>query len=150
MPIPNMVVLRGLTQLPALTPMESAVGRAWLEEHWHEYDSVEFNVRLGLGLTVPAGAPEYLARFAKASTTNRADMILHLNRDVTIVEVKNRIGGAALGQLTLYKKLYITEHPEVAQVHLVAAGQSIQFDVAELYAEHNITVELFPQVVTTG
>jgi hypothetical protein len=144
MPISNMDVLRVMNALPGLVPVETAVARAWLEEHHTEFESVDFNVRLGTGVVLPAGSPAFLEKFVRASTTKRADMILHLGRDVTIVEVKVRIGGGAFGQLTLYKKLYLGDHPEVQRVHLVAAGVTIEPDVLELYTEHGITVELFP------
>ena len=144
MPISNIDVLRVMTQLPGLVPAEAKVARAWLEEHHQEFESVEFNVRLGSGVVLPAGAPEYMQRFATASTTKRADMVLHLGRDVTIVEVKVRISGGAFGQLTLYKRLYIADHPEVQRVHLVAAGVTIDPDVSGLFSDHGIAVEVFP------
>jgi hypothetical protein len=144
MPIGNIAALRVAAQLPGLVPVEAAVARAWLEEHHLEYESVEFNVRLGTGVVLPAGSPAFLEKFVRSSTTKRADMILHLGRDVTIVEVKVRIGGGAFGQLALYKKLYLAEHQEVQRVHLVAAGITIEPDVMDLYTDHGITVELFP------
>jgi hypothetical protein len=144
MPIGNIAALRVAAQLPGLVPVEAAVARAWLEEHHQEYESVEFNVRLGTGVVLPAGSPAFLEKFVRSSTTKRADMILHLGRDVTIVEVKVRIGGGAFGQLALYKKLYLAEHQEVQRVHLVAAGITIEPDVMDLYTDHGITVELFP------
>jgi hypothetical protein len=144
LPITDIDVIRGLAQLPGLVPVEAAVARAWLEEHHREYESVEFNVRLGQGVILPPGTPDYMQKFVRASTVKRADMILKLGRDATIVEVKVRVGGSAFGQLTLYKKLYQTAHPEVNRVHLVAAGITIEPDVDELFVEHGITVELFP------
>jgi hypothetical protein len=144
MPIGNIAALRVAAQLPGLVPVEAAVARAWLEEHHLEFESVEFNVRLGTGVVLPAGSPAFLEKFVRSSTTKRADMILHLGRDVTIVEVKVRIGGGAFGQLALYKKLYLAEHQEVQRVHLVAAGITIEPDVMDLYTDHGITVELFP------
>ena len=144
MPIGNIAALRVAAQLPGLVPVEAAVARAWLEEHHQEYESVEFNVSLGTGVVLPAGPPAFLEKFVRSSTTKRADMILHLGRDVTIVEVKVRIGGGAFGQLALYKKLYLAEHQEVQRVHLVAAGITIEPDVMDLYTDHGITVELFP------
>jgi hypothetical protein len=144
MPIGNIAALRVAAQLPGLVPVEAAVARAWLEEHHLEFESVEFNVRLGTGVVLPAGSPAFLEKFVRSSTTKRADMILHLGRDVTIVEVKVRIGGGAFGQLALYKKLYLKEHQEVQRVHLVAAGITIEPDVMDLYTDHGITVELFP------
>jgi hypothetical protein len=148
MPIGNIDALRVAAQLPGLVPAETAVARAWLEEHHLEFESVEFNTRLGIGAILPPGSPDFMRKFARSSTTKRADMILHRGRDVTIVEVKVRIGGSALGQLGLYKKLYIAEHPEVQRVHLVAAGVTIEPDVEDYYHEHGITVELFPSAWT--
>jgi hypothetical protein len=150
MPLPNIDALRIATELPGLVRAEAAVARAWLEEHHKEFESVEFNVRLGVGALVPAGSPEFMQRFIRSSTTKRADMVLHLGRDITIVELKVRVGGSAFGQLMLYKKLYLQEHPDVQRVHLVAAGITIEPDVADFYAEHGITVELFPSAWTAA
>lgn len=143
-----MDLLRVTAQLPGFVPAEAAVAHAWLEEHHQEYERVDFNVRLGTGAVLPPGLPEYMQQFVRSSTTKRADMILHQGRDVTIVEVKIRIGGSAFGQLSLYKKLYIADHPEVQRVHLIAAGVTIEPDVSELFTEHGITVELFPNAWT--
>jgi hypothetical protein len=77
-------------------------------------------------------------------------MVLGLGADVTIVEVKIRVGGAAAGQLLLYKKLWRAAHPETARVFLVAIGQSIQPGAQELYDDHDITVELFPDATKPG
>jgi hypothetical protein len=146
MAIPATYVAQGVILLPALTPLESAIAIAWLREHIDEYDSVEFNVRLGSGIELPPGTAAEVALWARLATTKRADMILLSGRDATIVEVKIRIGASALGQLLLYRKLYIAAHPEVQRLFLIAAGQTIEPDVLELYGEHKITVELFPNV----
>lgn len=145
MPIPA-AAFNIAAALPALTPIEDAVAKAWLTKHQAEYSAVQFNVRLGTGVILASSDPEYMKRFARAATTKRADMILFNGDLVTIVEVKIRIGGSALGQLQLYRKLYMAEHPEVKTPALVAVGQTIEPDVAELYADHGVTVELFPSV----
>ena len=135
-------------QLPALTPLEDAVAKAWLIEHQAEYDSIEFNVRVGLGVQLPASSPDYMKLYARASTTKRIDMLVRAGDVVTIVEAKIRIGGSALGQLLLYRKLYLADHPEVKTVKLVAIGQTMEPDVKEAYDELGITTELFPSAVT--
>ncbi len=144
MPLPNIDVYLGAAQLPGSTPLESAIARAWLKEHQAEYDRVEFNVRLGEGVVLPPGSPDYMQKFVRASTTKRADMILYNGNVATIVEVKIRIGGSAVGQLLLYKKLLLAAHPEIADVKLIAAGSTIEQDVRDFYTGHDITVEIFP------
>ena len=146
MPLAKVGFPFALSNLPALTPIESAVAKAWLVKHAAEYDTVDFNVRLGSGIELPEGSADYLKRFARASTTKRADMILYNVEGATIVEVKIRIGGSALGQLLLYRKLFLADHPEISTVHLVVAGQTIEPDVRPSFLEHAITVELFPGV----
>lgn len=144
MPLQQLDYLKSLTSLPALTSLESAVAKAWLDKHAAEYDSVEFNVRLGQGILLPSGSPEYLKQYARASTTKRADLILKAGNVATIVEVKVRIGGSALGQLQLYRMLYLNAHPEVNRVLMVAAGQTIEPDVEAILEAHDVKVELFP------
>lgn len=144
MPLAQLEYLKSLAALPALTPIESAVAKAWLDKHAAEYDAVDFNVRLGAGVQLPAGSPDYLKQFARASTTKRADMILRAGQVATIVEVKIRIGGSALGQLQLYRQLYRQAHPEVNRVLMIAAGQTIEPDVRPILEDHGVKVELFP------
>jgi len=146
MPLSKIDYIRSLQTLPALTPVESAVALAWLNEHYQAYDSIEFNVRLGQGVILPEGSPDYLKKFVRASHAKRADMILTANGDATIVEVKIRIGASALGQLLTYRQLYAGEHPEVKAIHLIAAGATIEPDVEAILNSHGIGVETFPSV----
>jgi len=136
-------------QLPALTPLEDAIAKAWLLKHQDDYDSAEFNVRVGSGVQIPDSSPDYMRLYARAATTKRCDIVVHKGTEATIVEVKIRIGGSALGQLLLYKKLLAKDHPEYTAVHLIAAGQTIEPDVQEAYDELGIPVELFPVSTTS-
>ncbi len=131
-------------QLPGFNALESLIAGAWVRKHQDEYDSVEFNVRLGKGIEVPAGSPDYLHKYAAASTTKRADLIAFAKDHATIVEVKARISPGALGQLHVYGKLFPQQFPKVKDVRLVAAGQSIMPDLDQIFSDHSITIELFP------
>lgn len=144
MPIQGLDVLLSLPQLPALTLVESAIGKAWLRAHANEYDSVTFNMRLGAGVTLPPGTPAWVYESARAGTTKRTDIVAHRGSDATIVEVKKRISLGSLGQLLGYQALYLQDNPQTGVVRLVAAGLSIQDDITGILNNHGITVELFP------
>ncbi len=144
MPLTNIDAYLAGGQLPALTPIESAVARAWLIAHQAEYDRVEFNVRLGDGIQLPPGASDFMQRFARAATTKRADMILYSGLVATIVEVKIRIGASALGQLQTYRLLLQQARPDLTAVNMIAAGQTIEPDISSILAGAAIGVELFP------
>jgi hypothetical protein len=144
MPLANIDAYLAGGQLPALTPIESAVARAWLIAHQAEYDRVEFNVRLGDGIQLPPGSPEFMQRFARAATTKRADLILYRGTVATIVEVKIRIGASAIGQLTTYRLLLMQARPDLTAVNMIAAGQTIEPDINAIMTGQAIGVELFP------
>lgn len=130
--------------LPGSTPQESAIGRAWLRKHAGDYDSVEFNVRVGQGVGLPPGTPQYVGLAAYASTTKRIDIVAHRGTSVDIVELKEVLGLGAIGQLIGYSHLYLADHPATGHVGLIAAGLMTQADVAPVYAKTGIGIELFP------
>ena len=147
MAIDNLAALLDLNTLPGLRRPDTKIAQAWLREHAHEYDSVEFNVRLGEGIVLPESADESMKLFAAAVSTKKADMVLRRGADATIVEVKIRVGGAALGQLVLYRDLYRKKFPDVGDVRLIVAGQFLEPDVAATYQAHDIAIELYPAAV---
>lgn len=144
MPIANLNDLLNQNTLPGLRRPDSLIAQAWLREHGGEYDSVDFNVRLGQGIVLPADADPSMKLFAQAVSTKRADMVAHAGNDVTIVEVKIRVTPDALGQLTVYKKLYRDAYPNVGNINLVVAAQYLTPDVEDVYQANGILVETFP------
>lgn len=146
MPIANIDTWLSLPGLPGLVPIESAIGKAWLALHRNDYDSVIFNVRLGSGTPMPPGTPDYILKAVKASTTKRSDIIAFRNGSVTIVEIKDRIGLGALGQLQGYQHLYLQDNPATGHIDLVAAGLTIQADIEPIFRNSGIKIELFPGV----
>jgi len=148
MPIPNIdqILAAGVT---GTTQAEAAVGKAWLEKHWQEWDRVEFNVPMGPGVTLWPGAPDYVVKSAQASTKPRADIIVWRNQDrsAAIVELKQRIGGAALGQVITYAHLLQADRPQLVQVYRIVAGASILEGIQPVFDHAGVSVELFPLAV---
>lgn len=130
--------------LPGSTRQESAIGRAWLRAHANDYDSVEFNVRVGQGVGLPPGTSQYVGLAAYASTTKRIDIVAHRGSSVDVIELKEVLGLGAIGQLIGYSHLYLADHPATGHVGMIAAGLMTQADVAPVYAKAGIRVELFP------
>jgi hypothetical protein len=146
MPIPNLAELLEKRHLPGMTPEESAIARAWLEAHAAEFDSAEFNVRLGQGIEPQPDWDESTRRFAAASTTKRADVIARRGVDVTIVEVKVRAGLSALGQVLGYRDLWLTQNPGTAVTALVVAASAAEPDVQSVLQQQGVRLEIFPLV----
>jgi hypothetical protein len=144
MAIRNLNDLLVQTTLPGLRRPDTLIAQAWLREHGKEYDSVEFNVRLGQGIVLPPGSDPSLVLFAQSVTTKKADLVAHSNSDVAIVEVKIRVTPDALGQLVVYRRLYKDQYPNVGKITLIVAAQYLTPDVADTYEENGILIETFP------
>jgi hypothetical protein len=127
-------------------PIETAVAKAYLAKHVDDFDGVQFNVGLGPGVTLPYGTPDYVQKCASASGRLRADMICYAGNTATIVEVKDRIYAAVMGQLLAYWHLLKDDNPQLLQVYKVAAGQSIIVGLEPVLENYGISVELFPGV----
>ena len=128
-----------------MTANESALAREWLKRHAADYDSVQFNVRLGDGVTLPFEADAAIQRQARLSTQRRADIIARSPNHATIVELKSTLNEEALLQLQIYQSLFSAENPEVESLALTAAGYAIEPETAKLLADYGVTVELYPK-----
>lgn len=123
---------------------ETAVLKAFLVKHVNDFDRVELEVGLGPGKTLDASYPEYMRRFAKRTYQLRADMICWRGNVPTIVEAKDRLDGAAIGQLIAYTKLLKQDNPKLLQTYKTAVGLSICDGISDVFYEYGILVELFP------
>lgn len=145
MALPNLdqILAAGVT---GTTKAEAAVGAAWLRKHGGEWDRVAFNVPMGPGLALWPGAPDYVVQAAAASTKPRADIIVYRDEDRTaaIVELKARIGGAAMGQVITYAHMLQADNPRLLQVYKIVAGNSIMEGIQPVFDRNGVEVELFP------
>lgn len=143
MPIANLEYILTRPQLPGMTAEESAVGRRWIEEHANDYDSAEFNVRLGQGMQLEGEWDESTRRFAALATAKRADIIARRGNAVTIVEVKVRVGLGALGQLIGYRDLWLAQNPQTTVEELIAAAVTAEPDVQQVFQQAGVKLEFF-------
>jgi hypothetical protein len=150
MSIPNIGEILSSPKQIGGDAIESAVAKAYLTKHVDDFDRVDINVGLGPGVTLPYGTPDYVQKCASASSRLRADMVLYRGSTATIVEVKDRIYPAVLGQLISYWHLLTEENPQLIQVYKVAAGQTIQPGLIPILDTYGITVELFPGAFPTA
>lgn len=147
MPIAGLDSILASPILPGVTRQESAIGRAWLRKHAADYDSVEFNVRVGQGVGLPPGTALYIFQAAFASTTKRIDIVAHRGTSVDLVELKTVLNLGAIGQLIGYAHLYLDGHSKVGHIGMIGAGLTIQADISPVYTKAGIMVELFPEAL---
>lgn len=141
----NYFDLVNLSAYPQMTFVESAIAKEWVIKYGQQFDSIEFNVRLGQGIVLPPDADEPTRRLAAAVSPRRADIVARVARSVTIVEVKVNISLGALGQLIGYRELWLVDHPETIDVELWAIGRRMTNDAEPAFRQQHIRWETFPR-----
>ena len=96
---------------PGLLPREIIVFRNWLKLHESEYDRFEYNVRLGDGFDPGPTFDPKIRQLSQDNTKTRVDAVGFVGSQATLIEVKDRAGFSAIGQLVGYEALWIQAHP---------------------------------------
>lgn len=142
-PPPNIEQLLQQLQFPGMPQPESDVAMLWLQRHGREYDAIEFNVRLGEGQLPLPGLDASTARLQRLVTQKRADIIVTLGDQATIIEAKIRAGLGAIGQLTGYRDLYARDNPDRPAPRLLIIAKFADPDVQYVASQNGIDLLLF-------
>lgn len=128
---------------PERTDRESTIIRDWLLAHGAEYDRFSFSVRVGEGQTPNPDDLPGIQRSVAWSTKKRIDVLAWQGQQPTIVEVKERVTPAVLGQLLTYRQLFLEENPDAAEPTLVAIGRYSDPDTLRSLIGQGIAVYLY-------
>lgn len=132
---------------PERTDGESVVIRAFLLAHLGEFDSIVFGKRVGQGEPPnPAHLPAIQLQ-TKLNTQKRIDILAYRGRQPVIIEVKQRVTPAALGQILTYRHHFLEESPDAPEPELVVVGRESDADTLATLGVHNVTVYLYPDAV---
>lgn len=126
---------------PGLLPAEVLVLKAWLALHETEYDRFEFNMRLGTGLDPgPSYQPEIRAQ-AIANSQKRLDAVGFQANQATIIEAKRRGTSSNIGQLELYRHLWLTTYPDAPTPIMILATTAVQTDIVTFAQAMRIQID---------
>lgn len=128
---------------PEKTDRETPIIRDYLLHHIHDFDRVSFSVRVGEGAPLVEGLPEGVARSAARSSRKRIDILGWTGHRPTIVEVKERLTAACIGQLVMYRRLVLQEQPDADEPQLVAIGRYSDDETLSAFSEQGINVYLY-------
>jgi hypothetical protein len=130
---------------PERTVGESAVIRAYLENHGGEYERFGFSVRVGQSLTPD---PSHLIGVQKSmiySSRKRVDLVGVLGNVHTLIEAKRRIEPGAIGQIQTYRLLYLEDNPDVEVGRLLLIGRYTDGDTQRSANAHGVDVLIYPE-----
>lgn len=134
---------------PGLIPAEAAVWREWLVEHELEWERFEYNVHVGPGVEpspdlvaqFPATGDRMARQFYQA-TRKRIDVVGYKGPAVGLFEVEERIEPGALGQILVYRQLWIADRPPRGPLLLFLIARELSPGMDVGLAPFPITVNL--------
>lgn len=128
-----------LKKYPHLMVGDVEIWERYLDAHAKEWDSFEYDVRVGEGIQVAAEQPEYFKTMAAALSEKRIDVVGHRGRTVWIIEVKPAAMLSAVGQLVSYQILYEERFPEAGPTRLMIVTDRIGPDLENICRRFEIT-----------
>jgi hypothetical protein len=127
---------------PAMLPAEIAVWRAWLQKHQVEYTHFEYNRRVGPGFDPGPGVDEAIRLMSILNTKKRIDAVAWRGDMPLIVEVKDRAGLSAVGQLMGYVVHWKKENPHRIQPNALLVANRLAPGVEDVLQAHQLAFEL--------
>ena len=128
---------------PERTDRESTIIRDFLLAHGTEFDRFSFSVRVGEGQTPDPTHLEVVQRNAIFSSRKPNDVLAWTGSQPVIIEIKERVTPAVLGQLRTYRQLWWEEHPDAVEPRLVAVGRYSDDDTLRTLAADGVDVYLY-------
>lgn len=129
---------------PERTDGESFVIRAFLLEHLREFDRVQFSKRVGHGIVPDPAHPEKVQENTVFSSMLRIDILAWRGPQPVIIEVKQRVTPASLGQILTYRHHFVEEFPAAPEPELLVVGREAVPDAVVALQAHGVTVYLYP------
>lgn len=111
-----------------MIPEEARLFNAWFASNFQNYDTVAYNLRVGIGTDPGPTVGDDLRRMAIMNSQRRIDAVLTSGDLHTLVEVKVRGSLWGIGQLLGYRELYILGRPAVLSTQLLMLCGSIDVD----------------------
>lgn len=133
-----------LIKYPRMAKMDYELWNKFIAEKGREYDSFDYDVKVGKGVKPTGDVPANLAADFESLTKKRIDAVGYQPGGVTLIEVKPRAGTSALGQLLSYSDLYKSTFPgnNIKQLALVTAF--INPDEENVYDKYGIKIFVYP------
>lgn len=127
-------------RFPGLLPREVLVLKAWLQLHEAEYDRFDYNVRLGEGHDPGPQFPQDIRDQAILNTQKRVDTVAYKSDQPTLIEVKDRAGFSAIGQIVGYDALWRKQFPTTPAPKLLIVCNRFVADILPVLQRQGIEI----------
>jgi len=106
-------------KFPGMRIGEAGVMRRWLSVHETEYDSFDYNVRIGAGRDPGSSYPDWVRKTALMSSQLRIDALAWQGKQATVIELKNVAYPSGAQKLTVYGAVWASDNPTLPKPKLL-------------------------------
>ena len=128
------------SKYPHMKPADILLWEKFVQLFTNEFDSVDFDVRVGEGIKMPEETPENMKLDAKVLTQKKIDVVGYNDDKITIIEVKPRAGTSALGQLISYKTLYEKTYSPILPIEMLIITDETDDDFTPIFEQNKIRI----------
>jgi len=125
---------------PHMMPEDTIIWRRFIELGQYLPDEVWYDVRVGAGIEIPSGQPEWMQRFAEYNYKKRIDVVARRGNLWLVIETKPKAGIVALGQIVYYSWAFQREYRPVGRVVGALITDVVDPDVRPLFDVAGIVV----------
>jgi len=133
-------------RFPHLLPWDAAIWRSFLELNGHDYQSFEYDVRVGDGRDPGPEYTQNIRNMAIQLSQRRIDAVGFQPGTITLFEITGSIGMTALGQCHAYPILYRLKNPGNYTLRIILVAAHLQDDIQTSLVARQIPFALFPDV----
>lgn len=106
------------------------------------FETVDYDFRVGKGAVIPAGNETQWKRMVTMLSQKRIDVLAWVDDKPTIIEVKNRVGLSAMGQVLGYKTLFMKYFKHFPDPEMLIVCGQISIDDHDVLEGNRIPVEV--------
>lgn len=123
-------------------PPERGLAYAWLTANLDNYDYLDWQKRVGPGVTLGAEFAPGLQAMAYQATRKRADLVAYKNKTATLIELKDHVDLAAVRQALEYAELWKFAPADPPVTAVMVVGNTGDAEIVATAAQLGVTVQL--------
>lgn len=125
---------------PHMIRQEIVIWKRFLKSYGDRFTRFKYDVHVGKGIREVPGFDKKLQDMAVRLTQKRIDVVAALGGETYIIEIKDRAGMSAIGQLLTYRLLYEKRFGLGRISGLIIVAEGIDPDIQEVLKIFNIKI----------
>lgn len=123
-------------------PPERLLAHAWLTSNLDDYDDLDWQKRVGPGVTLGPDHTPDIQKMAYQATRKRVDLVAYSHGTATIIELKDHVDLSAVRQALDYAKLWEIAPTDPPVSAIVVVGNTGNAGIVDTGATMGVSVEL--------